>query len=123
MNIILNQVWRLSSVSIAAVLFFSMLLQTNADSNLVSESQAGQQTPPAATTPAANPADVASMDSTIASLYDVISGPAGKKRDWNRFRSLFIPGARLIPTGKRQTGETVSTVVDPEGYMTRSSKV
>lgn len=123
MNIILNHVWRFSSVSIAAVLFFSMLLQTNADNNLVSEIQAGQQTPPAATTPAANPVDVASMDSTIAALYDVISGPAGKKRDWNRFRSLFIPGARLIPTGKRQTGEIVSTVVDPEGYMTRSSKV
>jgi hypothetical protein len=28
------------------------------------------------------------------SLYDVISGPAGK-RDWNRFRSLFVPDGRL----------------------------
>ena len=100
-----------------------MLLQAKADNNLVSESQPGQQTPPAASTPAANPADVATMDSTIAALYDVISGPAGKKRDWNRFRSLFIPGARLIPTGKRPTGEVVSTVIDPEGYITRSSKV
>jgi hypothetical protein len=62
------------------------------------------------------------MDSAIAALYDVISGPAGKKRDWNRFRSLFIPGARMIPTGKRQSGEVASTVIDPEGYITRSSK-
>src|SRR3954454_24487564 len=53
-------------------------------------------------TPAANPADVASIDSIIAALYDVISGPAAKKRDWDRFRSLFAPGARLIPTGPRR---------------------
>ena len=55
-------------------------------------------------TPAANPADVASLDSIIAALYDVISGPAGKKRDWDRMRSLFAPGARMIPTGPRPTG-------------------
>jgi len=48
--------------------------------------------------PAANPADVASPDASLAALYDVISGPAGQKRDWNRFRSLMAPSARLMPT-------------------------
>jgi len=33
-----------------------------------------------------------------------ISGPAGQPRNWNRFRSLFTPGARLIPTGRRSAG-------------------
>ena len=47
--------------------------------------------------PAARPADVASVDAILASLYDVISGPAGAKRDWNRFRSLMAPNARLMP--------------------------
>jgi hypothetical protein len=70
--------------------------------------------------PAANPADVATMDSIIAALYDVISGPPGK-RDWDRFRSLFIPGARLIPTGIRQTGEASSRVLTPEDYIQRSA--
>src|SRR4051812_50067045 len=56
------------------------------------------QSPATPQTPAANPADVASIDHIIAALYDVISGPAGKKRDWDRFRLLFVPGARLIPT-------------------------
>ena len=46
----------------------------------------------------ADPADVESIDAIITAAYDVISGPAGKKRDWDRERSLFIPGARLIPT-------------------------
>lgn len=75
--------------------------------------------PAAQTTPAANPADVATMDSIIASLYDVISGPAGK-RNWDRFRSLFIPGARLIPTGARPTGEVGSRLLTVEDYVQRA---
>src|SRR6266550_2113665 len=54
-----------------------------------------------------DPADVGSIDAIIDAAYDVISGPAGKKRDWNRECSLFIPGARLMPTMK-EPGGTVS---------------
>jgi len=62
------------------------------------------------------------MDSIVAALYDVISGPAGQKRNWDRFRSLFVPGARLIPTGRNpQTGEVASRVRTPEEYITRSA--
>jgi hypothetical protein len=73
--------------------------------------------------PAANPADVASMDSIIAAVYDVISGPAGKKRDWDRMRSLFVPGARLIPTGPRQSGGYGSRVLTVDEYIERASGV
>jgi hypothetical protein len=59
---------------------------------------------PAAAAPAARPADVASVDAILAALYDVISGPAGQRRDWDRMRSLFAPGARLIPTGRAPDG-------------------
>ena len=31
----------------------------------------------------------------LASLYDVISGPAGQ-RDWDRFRALFVPDGRIV---------------------------
>ena len=81
-------------------------------------------TPPAvnpATPPAANPADVASIDSIIAAVYDVISGSAGKKRDWDRMRSLFVQGARLIPTGSRPNGSYGSRVLTVEDYITRSA--
>ncbi len=47
--------------------------------------------------PAPAPQDVESVDALIAAVYDVISGPAGEARDWDRFRSLFRPDARLIP--------------------------
>jgi hypothetical protein len=79
---------------------------------------AAQQSAPA---PEAKKEDVASMDAILAALYDVISGPAGQARDWNRFRSLFAPGARLIPTGRTPEGQGRITVSDPEGYITRSA--
>jgi len=72
--------------------------------------------------PAANPADVATLDAILAAVYDSISGAKGKTRNWDRFRSLFIPGARLIPTGKRQNGETASRVLTPEEFIASSGK-
>ena len=69
--------------------------------------------------PAASSPDVATVDSTIAALYDVISGPAGK-RNWDRFRGLFAPGARLIPTGPRQTGEVGARILTVEDYVQRA---
>lgn len=70
---------------------------------------------------AANPADVGSVDSIMRAVYDVISGEAGQKRDWDRFRSLFHKDARLIPTGKNsQTGMFVARTLTPEDYVTRS---
>lgn len=81
--------------------------------------QASPAVQPAPTTPAAKPEDVATMDSTVAALYDVISGPAGK-RDWDRFRSLFAPGARLIPTGPRPSGEHGARVLTVEDYVQRA---
>jgi hypothetical protein len=48
----------------------------------------------AAKVPAPRPEDVKSRDAILAAIYDVISGPAGT-RDWNRFRSLFLPQARF----------------------------
>lgn len=69
--------------------------------------------------PAARPEDVASPDAILAACYNVISGPAGQ-RDWDRFRSLFVPGARLIPTQpKKDSGGTsgfVTRVITPDEY-------
>jgi hypothetical protein len=68
-----------------------------------------------------DPADVASIDAIMKSVYDVISGDAGKARNWDRFRSLFHKDARLIPTGKNpQTGVVTAHVLSPDEYITRS---
>jgi hypothetical protein len=60
----------------------------------------------AAKVPAPRPEDVKSMDAILAAIYEVISGPAGD-RDWNRFRSLFLPQARFTEAGKNPDGSTV----------------
>lgn len=81
---------------------------------------------PATTTPApqakeANAADVASLDAIMKAVYDVISGDAGQKRDWDRFRTLFHKDAKLIPTGKNaQTGVIAARFLTPEDYIQRA---
>ncbi|MBU1385085.1 MAG: hypothetical protein KKG14_09155 [Alphaproteobacteria bacterium] len=87
---------------------------------------AAAQTPPApaaAAVPAVNPADVASPEAIVTALYDVISGDAGVARDWDRFRSLFHPTARLIPSGVNPQGVGVARALTPEDYITRSGPV
>jgi len=68
----------------------------------------------------ADPKDVSSPEAIIAAVYDVISGPAGQKRNWDRMRTLFVPDARMIPTGKRPTGESTRRVLTVEDYITNS---
>lgn len=43
----------------------------------------------------ASPADLAAIDEAITGVYAVISGPVGQARDFERMRSLFMPGAQL----------------------------
>jgi hypothetical protein len=69
-----------------------------------------------------NSADVASIDAIINASYETISGPAGRKRDWERERSLFFPGARLIPTATvpgRNDVDLAPLILDVEAYIQR----
>jgi hypothetical protein len=68
----------------------------------------------------AKPADVASPDAILAATYDVISGPAGQDRDWDRMRSLFYPGARLIRTEAKKEGGLHAAVLTPEDFIERA---
>lgn len=70
----------------------------------------------------ADPRDVESIDAIIAAAYDVISGPAGKKRDWDRERSLFYPGALIVPTASvpgRNDVDLEPQILDVEKYIAR----
>ena len=68
----------------------------------------------------ADPADVASIDAIVRAAYDVISGSSGEKRDWDRERSLFYPGARLIPTAKPGANDGLAPqMLDVEGFIAR----
>jgi hypothetical protein len=64
--------------------------------------------------------DVDSIDHILAAVYDVISGPAGAPRDWDRFRSLFYAGARLIPSRRDDKGSVTARVLTPDDYVSRA---
>ena len=40
-------------------------------------------------------ADLAGIDAAIRGVYEVISGPPGQKRDFDKMRAMFAPGAQL----------------------------
>lgn len=68
----------------------------------------------------ADPKDVSSVDAIIGALYDVISGPAGEKRNWDRMRTLFIVEGKLMATGKRPGGGMGKRVMTVEDYIKTS---
>jgi len=59
--------------------------------------------------------DVASPEAVVRATYDAISRAPGAPFQWERFRSLFLPEARLIPnteqTGGRFTVHTVDSFI------------
>jgi len=76
--------------------------------------------------PKAAPGDVDSVDHLVAALYDVISGPPTRQRDWNRFRSLFLPSARMgviRPDAPAKDGKAARPsdvfLLTPEMYIER----
>ena len=66
---------------------------------------------------------VATLDATITTLYEVISGEKGEARNWELFHYLFKPGAKLIPTGQKKDGTYGLLFMSPEDYQERSGPV
>jgi hypothetical protein len=66
---------------------------------------------------AADPKDVGSLDAIMKAVYDVISGPQGQKRNWERMHSLFIPGARLGPAVQLPDGQVVARIATLDEWI------
>ena len=81
----------------------------------------------AAAAPQAPGSDLAGIDAAVRGVYDVISGPPGHKRDFDRMRSLFAPGATLKAIGpKGLRGGTLedyigrnAAILEKEGFTER----
>jgi hypothetical protein len=71
--------------------------------------------------PEARPADVSTLDGIIAALYDVISGPPEKKRDFDRMRSLFSPGAQMMAISPKRNGVRRFRPFSVDFYIERSA--
>ncbi|WP_299456089.1 phosphoglycerate mutase family protein [uncultured Microscilla sp.] len=64
--------------------------------------------------------DVKTIDGMIKALYGVISGAKGEKRNWDRFRSLMKPNARMNAVATRANGKQVFMSMTPEDYIKRN---
>ena len=72
--------------------------------------------------PVASTADVATLDAILHALYEIISGPADQPRDWDRFRSPFLPGGRLMPFVSLPEGTPYVRLLSPEDYIRRGKQ-
>ncbi|MEL6809755.1 MAG: hypothetical protein AAFP76_00280 [Bacteroidota bacterium] len=63
---------------------------------------------------------VQTLDNTLKTLYDVISGEKGVERNWELFKYLFQPGAKLIPSGKNREGVVNLRYMTPDDYIESS---
>lgn len=65
---------------------------------------------------------VLTIDSTIKTLYSVISGEKGVERNWEQFKYLFHSNANLIPSGKTNEGTVMARFLKPTDYIKSSGK-
>ena len=70
--------------------------------------------------PAANPPDVESPGAVVEALAASFSLEAGERPEWDRYRSLFLPKARLVRTRSRFGGRALPWGLDgPTGDRER----
>jgi hypothetical protein len=109
-----------TSLAFAAALLAASaaVAQTNAPAQTGVRSSSATQTPAAlaAQVPAPKPEDVKSPEALVAACYDVISGAAGP-RNWDRFRSLFLPAARLTASSQKPDGSHAITLLSVGDYV------
>lgn len=80
---------------------------------LIAASAAAAGTATAQITPRAS--DVESPDAIVLAAYASIAREPGQPFDWDRFRSLFLPEARLIPNTEQRQGSF--EVLTAEGFI------
>lgn len=61
------------------------------------------------------PSDVDSPEAIVEAAYASIARRPGEPFDWDRFRSLFLPGARLVPNTEQTEGEL--RVLTPDDFV------
>jgi len=69
---------------------------------------------------APRPEDVGSIDGMVKAFYDVITGPAGRPREWSRDRTLYIPDLRFAAAGVDPSGKPSVRVMSHQQFVDAS---
>lgn len=67
--------------------------------------------------PKADAADVASIDAIVAAFYASTSGEKNQPRQWDRYRSLFLPGSRLVVARPGGDGSVGAMFLSPDEFI------
>jgi hypothetical protein len=67
--------------------------------------------------------DTDTVESIIRRNYELISGLKSEARDWETWKKLHAPGARLIPIEKGDDGERIARVMTPDEFIESRSRI
>jgi len=65
--------------------------------------------------------DAGTPETIIHTAYALISGRAGEPRDWDRWRALHAPGARLTAIETGDDGAPFARVMSPDDFIASRS--
>ena len=65
-------------------------------------------------------ADVESIDGIVIAFYEVISGPPGEPRQWDRDATLYPPNVQFTPTGVNSEGQIYGHLIAKQEFIDRS---
>ena len=66
------------------------------------------------------PEDVSTIDGMVRAYYEVVSGPAEKKREWGRDRTLYIPDIRFLIFREDKDGRTSIRTLTHQEFVDES---
>lgn len=72
--------------------------------------------------PKARPEDVATIDAIMKAFYEAPAGDPGQTRDWDRYRSLFVPDARLVAARPGEAGTSGTFYLMVSDYIDANKK-
>ena len=66
------------------------------------------------------PEDVSTIDGMVRAYYEVVSGPAEKKREWGRDATLYVPGIRFLIFREDKNGKTSVRTLTHQEFVDES---
>ena len=61
--------------------------------------------------------DVATIDGMVKAYYEVVSGPAGQPRQWDRDATLYIPNVRFVVLSEDAAGKTTAKSMSHQEFV------
>ncbi len=61
--------------------------------------------------------DISSVDGMVNAFYEIVSGPAGQKRDWDRDKTLYSPGITFTTVTTVNGSPVINTMTHTYGSI------